>query len=198
MISETRSILYVSRVSNQNGVSQAWHIVKIHHSGRKPSISNTDYTWTWACSETQWKLRKHFMNSSTRNKTPHIYTQYHSLFYIYFFNCSHSCLCSSLHLITMDHSASNCVNQWAPNCKIAAFVISEGYIRAMFCLRLHTERVSKPQRNSSLLPDPFAPCLQATGLTLPDLYTSATSCCLESTCPWSVYLCTTRDQLLYY
>ena len=28
----------ISRVPNQNGVSQAWCIVQIHHSGRKPSI----------------------------------------------------------------------------------------------------------------------------------------------------------------
>ena len=29
----------ISRVPSQNGVSQAWHTVKIHHSGREPSIS---------------------------------------------------------------------------------------------------------------------------------------------------------------
>ena len=28
----------ISRVPDQNGVSQAWYIVEIHHSGRKPSI----------------------------------------------------------------------------------------------------------------------------------------------------------------
>ena len=28
----------ISRVSNQNGISQQWYIVKIHHSGREPSI----------------------------------------------------------------------------------------------------------------------------------------------------------------
>ena len=28
----------ISRVPEQNGVSQAWYIVEIHHSGRKPSI----------------------------------------------------------------------------------------------------------------------------------------------------------------
>ena len=30
----------ISRVPNQNGVSQAWCIVQIHHSGREPSIYN--------------------------------------------------------------------------------------------------------------------------------------------------------------
>ena len=29
---------FISRVPNQNGVSQAWYIVKIHHSGQEPSI----------------------------------------------------------------------------------------------------------------------------------------------------------------
>ena len=29
---------YISKVPGQNGVSQAWYIVEIHHSGRKPSI----------------------------------------------------------------------------------------------------------------------------------------------------------------
>ena len=32
------SVRYISRVPNQNGVSQAWYLVEIHHSGRKPSI----------------------------------------------------------------------------------------------------------------------------------------------------------------
>ena len=30
--------VYISRVLDQNGVSQAWYIVEIHHSARKPSI----------------------------------------------------------------------------------------------------------------------------------------------------------------
>ena len=34
-------VFYISRVPDQNGVSQAWYIVEIHHSGRKPSIWNT-------------------------------------------------------------------------------------------------------------------------------------------------------------
>ena len=33
-------------VPDQNGVSQAWYIVEIHHSGRKPSI--------WSCSWCKW------------------------------------------------------------------------------------------------------------------------------------------------
>ena len=31
-------ISFISRVPNQNGVSQVWYIVEVHHSGRKPSI----------------------------------------------------------------------------------------------------------------------------------------------------------------
>ena len=30
--------MYISRVPEQNGVSQAWYIVKIYHSGWKPSM----------------------------------------------------------------------------------------------------------------------------------------------------------------
>ena len=30
----------ISKVPDQNGVSQAWYIVEIHHSGQEPSISN--------------------------------------------------------------------------------------------------------------------------------------------------------------
>ena len=35
--------VHISRVPDQNGVSQAWYIVEIHHSGREPSI----YTKLW-------------------------------------------------------------------------------------------------------------------------------------------------------
>ena len=31
-------LIYISRVSDRDGVSQAWYIVEIHHSGRKPTI----------------------------------------------------------------------------------------------------------------------------------------------------------------
>ena len=31
------TVVLISRVPNQNGVSQAWYIVEIHHSGREPS-----------------------------------------------------------------------------------------------------------------------------------------------------------------
>ena len=34
----------ISRVPDQNGVSQAWYIVEIHHSGWKPSIQNSIHT----------------------------------------------------------------------------------------------------------------------------------------------------------
>ena len=35
----------ISRVPNQNGVSQAWYIVEIHHSGREPSICAVEIFW---------------------------------------------------------------------------------------------------------------------------------------------------------
>ena len=37
----TTTAASISRVPGQNGVSQAWYIVEIYHSGRKPSISTT-------------------------------------------------------------------------------------------------------------------------------------------------------------
>ena len=30
--------VYILRVSDQNGVSQAWYVAEIHHSGREPSL----------------------------------------------------------------------------------------------------------------------------------------------------------------
>ena len=38
----------ILRSPDQNGVSQAWYVVEIHHSGRKPSISHST-RWTVAC-----------------------------------------------------------------------------------------------------------------------------------------------------
>ena len=43
----------ITRVPDQNGVSQAWYIVEIHHSGREPSISGNaeeeEIEWTEKC-----------------------------------------------------------------------------------------------------------------------------------------------------
>ena len=36
--SHVKATINISRVPDQNGVPQAWFIVEIHHSGRKPSI----------------------------------------------------------------------------------------------------------------------------------------------------------------
>ena len=50
---------YISRVSNQISVSQAWYIVEIHHSGQEPSIStlrsssDTAIYWTQTTSLTK-------------------------------------------------------------------------------------------------------------------------------------------------
>ena len=43
----------IMRVPDQNGVSQAWYIVEIHHSGRKPSIyiHVKCVTWPLTCAE---------------------------------------------------------------------------------------------------------------------------------------------------
>ena len=41
----------ISRVCDRNGASQAWYIVKIHHSGWKPLICNCDKTIYFTCIE---------------------------------------------------------------------------------------------------------------------------------------------------
>ena len=38
----------ISRVPDQNGVSQAWYIVEIRHSGRKPSIYMKNFFFMFA------------------------------------------------------------------------------------------------------------------------------------------------------
>ena len=44
--------MHISRVPDQNGTSQAWYIVEMHHSGREPSIWYTyilSYMYALAC-----------------------------------------------------------------------------------------------------------------------------------------------------
>ena len=83
----------ISRVPDQNGVSQAWYIVEIYHSGLKPSISLQRYTilvgnlryghkdnnhesWTEQLMTTAKIFRKHLCYSKGfRN----LYLTYHSI-----------------------------------------------------------------------------------------------------------------------
>ena len=48
----------ISGVPDQNGVSQAWYIVEIHHSGRKPSISSFSF-WTFCLFLWSFSVRRH-------------------------------------------------------------------------------------------------------------------------------------------
>ena len=42
---KTKQVNIKSRVPHQNGVSQVWYIVGIHHSGRKPFGLSTEYLY---------------------------------------------------------------------------------------------------------------------------------------------------------
>ena len=63
---------YLWRVPGQNDVSQAWYIVEIHHSGRKPSLSCREHPevmfiicWrVLSCRETPWSDVYHLLKST--------------------------------------------------------------------------------------------------------------------------------------
>ena len=52
----TFSPLCISRVPDQNGVSQAWYVVEIHHSGQEPSKNFVGWTLANFLSPLLWEL----------------------------------------------------------------------------------------------------------------------------------------------
>ena len=57
---QIKTVKKKSRVPDQNGVSQAWYIVEIHHSGRKPS--KYEIGFMWSCLSTLVSLWKKGQN----------------------------------------------------------------------------------------------------------------------------------------
>ena len=72
---------FLSRVPDQNGASQAWYIVEIHHSGWKPSLfysvqlsdeSISEVRLVHACTPSHglkrfWQLRSRWVNTSNKD-----------------------------------------------------------------------------------------------------------------------------------
>ena len=66
-VSVSMTSLVISSVSDQNGVSQAWYIVEIHHSGREPSHFIIVLCLRYAYRSSRWHTLRTF-NKNTGDR----------------------------------------------------------------------------------------------------------------------------------